>query len=559
MFKSNIQLSLFSFENKLSKKQQEFLETCKEKYFNKLIMRNIKEDDFKPLYSDKASRPNCPVNILVSALIYKELKGISFDDLVESAMFDLRVKVALGIDSIEETPFVRATLFNFQNRLSAHEQGTGISLIEKVFDDLTSDQIKELKLKTNIQRSDSTQISSNIRRYSRVQLLIEVLLRLERILDQKDRLVENIEPYLKVGSEKYMYGLKSVDLPHELEKLGKVYHTVHTFVTANETYKQTKEYINFERAYKEHFVLVDQQTSPKPSIELNSGMLQSPDDIDATYRKKNGEDSKGFVINGSETANPENPIQLLSDVCVYRNNVDDSQILNERIDRIKEKAPGLNEIHTDGAYGSEENDKKTEKLEITHITTAVRGRESEIEKTIEQTGQSENEYKVSCPGQTKISTPTRKRHKAEFDLSTCQMCGHKEKCQIFKNKGLYYFTREDYLLNKRKNNIKKIPKERRKIRPNVEATMKEIKHRTRKGKLKVRGLFKTSLFAYNVAIAINFGRIYRYILEKGLFDILNSFFALFYQNILIILSFMIFENKKYSNIKQESGNFQFPF
>jgi hypothetical protein len=37
-------------------------------------------------------------------------------------------------------------------------------------------------------------------------------------------------------------------------------------------------------------------------------MLQSPDDPDATYRQKNGQHSKGFTINGTETVNPENPV-----------------------------------------------------------------------------------------------------------------------------------------------------------------------------------------------------------------------------------------------------------
>ena len=41
--------------------------------------------------------------------------------------------------------------------------------------------------------------------------------------------------------------------------------------------------------------------------------------------------------------------------------------------------------------------------------------------------------------------------------------------------------------------------------------MKEFKTRTNGGKVKVRGLFKISLFAYNVGIAINFGRIFRYL------------------------------------------------
>ena len=65
-------------------------------------------------------------------------------------------------------------------------------------------------------------------------------------------------------------------------------------------------------------------------------------------------------------------------------------------------------MHTDGGYGSEDNDKKLEELEITQITKAVRGRESGIEKKIVQIGQSPDVYTVECPYQTAVSTPTKR-------------------------------------------------------------------------------------------------------------------------------------------------------
>jgi len=510
--------------------QRELLEVSKEKWFYNLILRNINESNFKSLYSEKASRPNVAVNILVSALILKELKGISYDELMESVMFDLRFKVALGLVSIDEVPFSRGTLFNFQNRILDFEQETGNNLIEQVFDNLTAKQIKQLSLKADIQRTDSTLISSNIRKYSRIQLLIEVLIRLEKVLDETDKQLigEQLQAYMKIGSDKYVYGLKSHELPRELEKLGKVYHTVYTEINGNGKYHEKKELNNFLRVYKEHFVIVNQEISPKPSSDLNSGMLQSPDDQDATYRKKNEKESKGFTINGTETANPANPLQLITDIAVNPNNIDDSVILNDRIDIIKEKTPELKEMHTDGGYGSEDNDNKLEELNVTQITTAVRGRESEIKKKIEQSSQSPDIYTVECPVQKAVSTPTKKRFKVRFDTNVCKECPLKDKCQIFKDKGRYYFTHEDYLLSKRNNNINNIPIERRKIRPNVEALMKEFKTRTTNGKIKVRGLFKTSFFAFNVGIAINFGRIYRYMIEYELIKKFLQLISLFF-------------------------------
>lgn len=61
---------------------------------------------------------------------------------------------------------------------------------------------------------------------------------------------------------------------------------------------------------------------------------------------------------------------------------------------MKEKTPDLKELHTDGGYGSEDNDQKFEELGITHIQTAVRGRKSKVEMKIEETA--EGEYEVSC-------------------------------------------------------------------------------------------------------------------------------------------------------------------
>jgi len=548
MFKTNNQPGLFSFEDELSKKQRDTLDGSKEKWFYHLVLRNINEVDFRALYSDKASRPNAPVNILVSALILKELKGISYDELMESVMFDLRFKVALGLANIGEVPFSRATLFNFQNRVLDYELQTGIKLLEQVFDNLSAQQIKDLSLKADIQRSDSTLVSSNIKKYSRLQLLIEVLVRLERILKEEDKqfIGEQLQPYLKKGSDKYIYGLKAKELPHELEKLGKVYCIVFEWMSRKEEYQGKKEFINFERAYREHFVVVEREVTPKPAKELNSSMLQSPDDPDATYRQKNGEHNKGFTINGTETANPENPLQLITDISVNPNNIDDSQILNDRVDKLKEKTPELNEMHTDGGYGSEDNDKKFEKMRINQITTAVRGRESEIEKKIEQTGQSPDVYTVytvECPFQKVVSTPTKKRHKVRFDMNICKKCPLNDRCRIFKNKGRYYFTHEDCLQNRRNRNILNIPKERRKIRPNVEALMNEFKIRTPNGKLKVRGLFKANLFAFNTGIAINFGRIYRFVAQNGPTNGFNLSIASVFQDIILDIVHLLLKTK----------------
>jgi len=514
LFKKNVkhlQSDLFGLLDSLPKALQKTAKKSEEYQFYKLIFSNIDEDIFSMLYSDVKSRPNSPINAMVSALILQNRKAWTYEQLFDSIRFHILVRFALGLDNLDEMPFSPATLFNFQNRLNDHFAKTGINLIEQVFDRLTQKQLKALKLKSNIQRTDSFLAASNIRSYSRLQLLIEMLIRLYRILsdEDKEKFQQQFKPYVEKTSGQYIYTLKSSDLPHELEKIGTLYHWISQNVSP--LYQEHDIFQIFERVYGEHFTVLNQKVEVKSTDKLTSDTIQSPDDLDATYREKNGKKSKGQSINVTETAHPDNPINLVNDIAVNRNNKDDSKILNERIDKIASQTPEIDEMHCDGAFGSSDNDDKFQEHGIKMIQTAIRGPKPVVDLAIEQV--SETEYIVSCPGQTVKSQTTRKRHKAVFDLSICQQCPLHEKCPAFtqKNCRVYYFAHKDYLRKKRLRAIESIPPERRALRNNVEATVNEFVCKMRKGKLKVRGVFKTAIFAYTMGISVNFGRIYRLI------------------------------------------------
>ena len=506
----HLQDDLYPFKNDLTKEKREKLEKSEETYFYNTIFCNIKEEEFKVIYSDDdGSRPNAPINSMVASLILMNRYYWTYEELFDRIDFDLLTRTALGLENLHETPFCQATLFNFQNRLSEYFIKTGDNIIEKVFDGLTREELKTLRLKTNIQRSDSTLIASNIRNYTRLQLLVEVIIRMHRILTEEDKKAyeEYFAPYVKQTSGQYIYRIKGKDTNEKLSEIGRMYYWINTNI--KEKYGDKEIFRVFERAYLEHFKTENEKIEIRPNEEMHSSMLQSPDDIEATFRKKGTQISKGQVINVTETANPDNPIQLIMDIAVKPNNIDDSEILNERIEKIKEKAPDLDEIHTDGGYGSEDNDIKMEAQKINHIQTAIRGREEKVEIKVEK--KDDGSYKVSCHEQCVESKKAKKRNKAVFNLERCKNCPVAGDCPtILMNKGrVFYFTDNYYLMKKRQDNILNIPKERRGLRPNVEATVKEIKYPT-KGKLKVRGIFKTMIYAYTRGISVNFGRIYRF-------------------------------------------------
>ena len=505
---------MFGLLNTLPASLQKEAKNSEEYCFYQIIFRNIQETLFEPLYSEKKSRPNAPVNIMLAALMLQTRNQWTYEDLFKEIKFNLLTKIALGIDDLENIPFCPATLFNFQNRLNEHTVRTGENLFEKVFEGLTQQQLAALKIKTNIQRTDSLQAASNIRNYSRLQLLIEVIIRLYRVLSEEDQkaFIDQFSAYVKKTSGQYMYALKASNLPHEFEKIGQLYQ----WITQNlaTTYGSLDIFDTVLRVYAEHFTMVDEVILLKPTDQLRSDMVQSPDDLDATYRNKNGKTSRGQVINVVETAHPENSINLITDVSVHANNIDDGEILHRRLDHLKEKTPELTELHFDGGYGSEDNDEKMELLKIVPVQTAIKGVEPVVDINIEKV---ENMgYQVSCPRQSVSSVMGRKKHKATFDLTICTDCPFQQQCPTMtKKKGrVLYFDRNDYRRKRRHKMIQHLPPERQWIRPNVEATVHEFTCRMPRKKLKVRGAFKSTIFTFTAAMIINFGRIFRYLIEN---------------------------------------------
>lgn len=485
-------------------------------YYNLVFIR-IDEEVFAVLYDDGTGRPNSPVNCMVSAIILQQRYGWSCQELFEHIAFDLQTRVALGVTDIEQEPFCEATYFNFRNRLLKHWVNTGQNLLETVFDSLTAEQLKELKLNTEVQRSDSFQALSNIFSYNRVQLLVEVLIRLHRALsaEQKQRFSEVLEPFISAPSGRYVHRLEKSAIPHELEKLGQVYHRLHTELSGQ--WRSMAIFKLFERVYEEHFTVVSDRVQVKDSKEIDPDSLQAPDDPEATFHRKGGKSYRGRTVNVTETASPENDVQLITDVAVEPNTASDSAVLNERAECLADKTPDLKELHTDSNYGSPANDRLLDELGILHVTTGIQGIRPKVPMQIDELA--EGWYTVRCPLQTVQAAYTRTRFKAEFDAELCADCRLAEGCQAVLRAGgsrTLYFDRSQCLVNMRGRNIETIPKQRRKVRANIEATVREFtapfNHR---GKLKVRGMFSTMMYAFGMAISINFGRVWRHQNQKG--------------------------------------------
>jgi hypothetical protein len=190
-------------------------------------------------------------------------------------------------------------------------------------------------------------------------------------------------------------------------------------------YGDTQAWSILKRVFIEHFTICEQTVQVLSAEELTSDCLQSPDDPEATYRKKRTRQSKGQVIHVAETCHPENQLNLITDVAVAPNNTDDAAILADRAEIMSEKTPDLEELHVDGGYGSDEAEEELSEHEIALIQTAIKGRKPAVRMDISAIAEG---WQVSCPRQTVEAERTPKRWKAEFDKSICRGCPFAEQC-----------------------------------------------------------------------------------------------------------------------------------
>jgi len=509
----HIQGGFSSFEMLMPEKMKKKVMKSAEWGFYNEVFSKIDEEIFREMYSEKDSRPNAAVNVLAGSLILKELKKWTYSELFHHMEFDILTRVALGLHDLSMDHYAQSTLFLFQQRLEDLEKKTGRKLMKELLDSLNLETISRMGISSETIRIDSTFLDSNIRRYGRIQLLIEGLQRLWRILDDKDRkkYKDMFAPYIKESSEHYIYNLQSGESGKCLDDIAKIYTGLHLSLCGK--YGDNSFFTEvFSRLKIEQIKVEEGRIEVRQQDEIHSGALQSPDDTEATYRNKRGEQHRGYSAQITETVDTEKGLSLITDVAVTPNNRDDSSYLEEKIDGYIES--GVKEIHVDGGYGSERIDEKLSgHADVNLYQSAVKGRKKGVDLSIIR--KEDGRYSVKCPLQEVPASKTSSRFKVKFDYSICRECPHQADCPAGKNKGKCYFSHSDYSKQKRHNAMKELPEEKRNIRSGSESTMFELFH-DRKGnkKMRFRGRFAMELNTICRAIGTNFSRVFRHNTQK---------------------------------------------
>jgi len=530
MFRKNkrhLQPPLISEVSQLPERQFSHLEQSWAGVFYREVFSRLDERVFSCLYSDLPSRPNIPVNVLVGLEFMKSGFGWSDEQLYDEFLYNVQVRYALGYHKLGEGEFDPRTLYYFRQRLSQYMQKEGVNLLEQAFEQITDEQLAQFQLKTGKQRMDSTQIASNIRQHGRLQLLVEVLQRVPRMLNEADqaRYAELLKPFMQGHPGWYVYKMKQSEFPEHIRRVGLVMYQLLTELKPN--YAQCKEFQVLERVFGEHYRLDKSEVIPKAQKELGANSLQSPDDWEATIREVGSGLKQGYVANLAETCDPENPFQLITKIQVAPNSTDDGKLLLQALPNLAERTK-LKTLYTDGGYGGAKLDQSLADKRIALLQTGIRGKKLRQDKLsfydfIIHQDEAGLPTQVTCPyGQiAPVEIGSQKKgYVARFSVSICEACPFHQfnlcLTRFRKRKQIYglYFMPSKMLLSLRRERSKFFQKSKQNPRAAIEATVRAVKLPFPRGKLPVRGRFRMFYMMIGSAAINNVRQIQRYLVTR---------------------------------------------
>lgn len=532
MFETNDdhgQLKMTGYKNKLSKAKKEELEKGWSTLFYKHVFTEIDEENFSKMYSDKPSRPNFPVNILIGLEILKHIFNLTDKELIEKFHFDIRFLNALGIEEIGEKTLSQRTLYEFRNRLAKHLKEHP-NLITELFSDLIDNFIEKAGISTNVQRMDSSMIESNIKSLSRIQLLYKVAVNfIESLPKSKQKNIHKNIRRLLLKEENFKNYVNAHDKEEVLENLcGKLYDIKLRFKNDSEV-NETKEYKQLTRIIEDQTIVSSEEIIPRDDSDIDADSLQNPADEDATYRKKGNKSSQGYAVNISETADPDNPVQMITDVKVKPNIHSDPDFL---VDFLKQNVTenNLDRLVVDSSYHSTKTRNYTANKDIDLLPTGLTGRNPEHSTAGFEL--KTNEGIISCP---MGNQPTRSKYLDSsnsyagwFKKEDCKNCDYKNKCPITEQKKsmTVRFTKSRHKNDQLREQLENPEtKELMRLRPAIEGTFSALKRAYGLGKLKVRGLKRTTLSVLWKCIGYNFNQLVKVVKERLTDSENNKIFA----------------------------------
>ncbi|CAM4088694.1 transposase [Paenibacillus alkaliterrae] len=490
------------------------------------VFLSVNEDRFPPMYSQIYSRPNRPVNILISLLLLKELHGLTDEQLIASLYFDYRFQYALGISDIESEGICINTLTNFRMRLLQYEAKHQEDLFEQEMKAL-SDKLAELVgMNKSMARMDSFMVSSACKKLSRLELVYRVVTAMIEALHKQDKglVPEAFQDFLKEGYRNtLLYHTRSEEAGSKLEHLIDQASELYNHVNRLRDFHGTTAYQQLTRLLREQ--CIETEEGVRIAIEgakLKPDGLQNPSDSSATYRNKGGKGHIGYVTNIVEVRDVEKDLGLILDFDVQPN-IHSDAAFGEAFVQKSPLAEDIEVLAVDGAYYREETVKAAESKNIEMNFSNMTGRKAAVDHIpVTQFEVNDEQIITACPaGHAPLRSSYNEEkqvYKATFDKGVCQTCPMLSTCpvqqQVKNNTVRFTETKRQSDATRIKHGTER-HRELSRFRAGVEGMVSAIRRRFDVDNLPVFGLLRSKMWISAKIGAFNFSSVFKYQTRMG--------------------------------------------
>jgi hypothetical protein len=504
--------------------------------YKREVLPLIAEEKFRHLYSESEGRPNAPIKTMVSLLIFMGMEKLTWRAV--EFQFSRRLDWLVATNTPPgKAEIDHTTLFKFYQRLEADDTARDL------FTDLTDAFIQACGTSLKKQRTDSFFIHGWLRILSRYGLFKETIRKfLQALRKQKPGLYEDIKGQLSRDYLEKEFDLTEKDRELAQRKISLMAQDLYRLKCAFENHRQVKHYETFEilcKVFTQQCEIKDIDAEPEIIIKEkpDSDAICTPHNPEARYVRKGSQRITGDKAVVTETCDPENKTQFITDIDVTEATEHDSKQQPQIQDRLIENGYKPEKQYEDAGFvnGQTILDSKEKGIEL-EGPTAGRSQSFEtyedkdrpldagnFDTTIDE---QINELIVNkCPnGQIpKDQKRSKKTGKilVHFDPNICSACPYAQRCPVKIGQRVATFTVDEaeYVGALRHHQYMSNREYRKEcaIRAGVEATVSELTraHGIRKSRHRKRSRTKLQLtfaaLACNVKRFIHHGEQYAYL------------------------------------------------
>jgi hypothetical protein len=385
--------------------------------FRDKILPLIEENKFKHFFQEQGGAPNKSIKTQVSLLIFMGLEKLTWREV--EFMFMRRIDWMNATCTDFGKAFIdHTTLFKFFQKLEKDDTAY------KLFSDLASTFIQECNVSTKKQRVDSFFMLGWLAVLSRYGLFKETIrVFLQSLRKHCPELYERIQPELSKNYLKDEFDLTEKDKEKAQKKISKMAQDLHRIKCAFENHAKVNGFKTFkilktvfEQQCVENETSEKQPKQPKstdesgsneqesesnnsdtpdeqdatsnvenkPEIEIREKpvgdkIVSTPHNTDAVYVKKKAQKVVGHKAFVTETCDPDNEVQFITDAHLEKATHSDSKELTEILSRLEANDMKPEDLYGDAGFVNGETIIESEQRDI-NLAGPSSGRAQDFEE-----------------------------------------------------------------------------------------------------------------------------------------------------------------------------------